>query len=48
MKLIEDLREKMYEAINLYGLRSVQALRASQELDKEIATKTANLHGIEK
>lgn len=48
MKLLEELREKMYTAIKLYGLRSVQALMASQELDKEIATKTANLHGIEK
>ena len=43
-----EIIAKMYSAINQYGLRSVQALKASQDLDKEIATKTANLHGIEK
>ena len=33
---MEGVRELMYEAIDQYGIGSVEALKASQELDKHI------------
>ena len=34
--LVEKARERMNKAINRYGLESVQALRTSKILDKEL------------
>lgn len=34
---MEEVREKMYSAINIHGLSSMEALEASQELDKYIS-----------
>lgn len=34
--MVEVLREKMHIAINRFGVNSIEALKASQELDSEV------------